>query len=118
MTVSFTPGSCSLTTYKVTEEGLKFGKANRNVVGGISNAQGYSAAAFEKVQMLLSNRFLGSFLVPSSSLSWNMNFVVRSIDANAPGEKPFCLLVVAYTVLMSYITSSFATLASLVARRA
>ena len=74
MTVSFTPGSCSLTTYKITEEGLKFGKANRNVAGGIANAQGYSASCFEKVQMLLSNRFLGSFLTPDSSLSWNYNF--------------------------------------------
>jgi len=74
MTVSFTPGSCSLTTYSVTEEGLKFGKKNRNVVGGIANAQGYSASCFEKRQMLLSNRFLGSFMVPNSSLSWNLNF--------------------------------------------
>jgi len=74
MTVSFTPGSCSLTTYTVTEEGRKFGKENRNVVGGIANATGYSAACFEKVQMLLSDRFLGFFMTPDSSLSWNYNF--------------------------------------------
>ena len=74
MTVSFTPGSCSLTTYKVTDEGAKFGKANRNIAGGIANATGYSAACFEKVQMLLSDRFLGFCMVPDSSLSWNYNF--------------------------------------------
>jgi len=73
MTVSFTPGSASLTSYKVTSAGLEFGKKNRNVVGGISNAQGFNVSCFEKVQMLLSDRFLGYFLVPEG-LSWNYNF--------------------------------------------
>jgi len=74
MTVSFTPGSCSLTTYTLTEDGKAFGKANRNVAGGLQNASGYSAGCFEKVQMLLSDRISGFSMVPDSTLSWNYNF--------------------------------------------
>jgi pre-mRNA-processing factor 8 len=74
ITASFTPGSCSLTSYKVTQEGLDWGKKNQNVVGGIANAQNYSAACFSKVQMLLSDRFSGFFMIPDSQI-WNMNFV-------------------------------------------
>jgi len=73
LTASFTPGSCSLTAYSVTKEGLEWGKKNRNVAGGIANAQGYNGACFEKVQMLLSDRFLGFFMVPENG-SWNYNF--------------------------------------------
>ncbi len=75
MTVSFTPGSCSLTSYRVTTEGVEFGRKNRNVVGGVANAQGYGSKCFEKVQMLLSDRFMGFFMVPDGGMSWNYNFV-------------------------------------------
>lgn len=74
ITSSFTPGSCSLTAYSVTEGGLAWGKKNMNVTGGAANAEGYSSAFFEKVQMLLSDRFQGYFLTPEGSLGWNYNF--------------------------------------------
>jgi pre-mRNA-processing factor 8 len=61
ITTSFTQGSCSLTAYKVTDAGLQWGKKNRNIAGGVSNAQGYSSSCYEKVQMLLSDRFQGYF---------------------------------------------------------
>jgi len=74
ITTSFTQGSCSLTSYKVTSEGIEWGKKNRNVAGGVANTSGYTSNCYEKVQMLLSDRFQGFFLVPDSGLGWNYNF--------------------------------------------
>ena len=79
LTVSFTQGSCSLTAYRVTPEGLEWGQKHRHATtgasGGTPNLQGYSSSCYEKVQMLLSDRFQGSFLVPEGAgLGWNYNF--------------------------------------------
>jgi pre-mRNA-processing factor 8 len=76
ITTSFTQGSCSLTAYHVTEEGIEWGKKSRKMssAGGVANAQDYSSNCFEKVQMLLSDRFRGFFLVPEGGLGWNYNF--------------------------------------------
>ena len=74
ITTSFTQGSCSLTAYKVTETGLEWGKKSKNVTGGVANAGDYTSDCFEKVQMLLSDRFKGFFMVPDGGLDWNYNF--------------------------------------------
>lgn len=74
VTSSFTQGSCSLTAYKVTDAGFDWGKKNANIAGGVANAQGYNSNCYEKVQMLLSDRFQGFFLVPEGGLGWNYNF--------------------------------------------
>ena len=71
ITCSFTPGSCSLTAYKLTSHGYEWGCNNKDV--GAANAQGYSPSCYERVQMLLSDRFLGSFMVPDDEI-WNYNF--------------------------------------------
>jgi len=71
ITCSFTPGSCSLTAYKLTASGFEWGKNNKD---SSSNPQGYSPSHYEKVQMLLSNKFLGSFMTPLDG-SWNFNFM-------------------------------------------
>ncbi|KAG5176712.1 NUC071 domain-containing protein [Tribonema minus] len=77
ITCSFTPGSCSLTAYKLTQQGLEWGKANRDGAGA---AQGYSPVHYEKVQMLLSDRFMGFFMVPDDE-RWNYNFMGVSHSA-------------------------------------
>jgi pre-mRNA-processing factor 8 len=75
LTCSFTPGSCSLTAYKLTPQGFEWGRNNRDTAGGPGQAQGYNpAACTERVQMLLSDRFLGFFMVPDDSV-WNYNFM-------------------------------------------
>lgn len=74
ITTSFTQGSCSLTAYKVTESGLAWGKKSKNIAGGVANASDYTSDCFEKVQMLLSDRFKGFFMVPQGGLGWNYNF--------------------------------------------
>lgn len=71
LTCSFTPGSCSLTAYKLTPTGYEWGRANKDT--NSANPQGYSPGHYEKVQMLLSDRFLGYYMVPDGG-SWNYNF--------------------------------------------
>jgi len=73
ITCSFTPGSCSLTAYKLTPGGFEWGRKNKDTS---NNPQGYLPSHYEKVQMLLSDRFLGFFMVPEEG-SWNYNFSVN-----------------------------------------
>lgn len=54
ITASFTPGSCSLTAYKLTPGGYEWGRTNK---GDLANPVGYSPNHYEKVQMLLSDRW-------------------------------------------------------------
>src|SRR3546814_19675631 len=71
ITCSFTPGSCSLTAYKLTSKGFEWGQQNRDA--GF-NAQGYAPTHYERVQMLLSDRFHGFFMVTEDDV-WNYNFM-------------------------------------------
>ncbi|KAL0429777.1 UNVERIFIED_CONTAM: Pre-processing-splicing factor 8A [Sesamum radiatum] len=71
ITSSFTPGSCSLTAYKLTPSGYEWGKSNTDAA---SNPHGYLPTYYEKVQMLLSDRFLGFYMVPDNG-PWNYNFM-------------------------------------------
>lgn len=71
ITCSFTPGSVSLTTYRLTPSGYEWGRNNTDKG---NNPKGYLPSHYEKVQMLLSDRFLGYFMTPSSGV-WNYNFM-------------------------------------------
>ena len=55
-TCSFTPGSVSLTSYKLTPAGYEWGRKNKDSAG---NPVGYAPTHYERVQMLLSDRFMG-----------------------------------------------------------
>jgi pre-mRNA-processing factor 8 len=72
ITCSFTPGSVSLTAYKLTAGGYEWGRNNKDTTN--ANPQGYLPSHYEKVQMLLSDRFLGFFMTPAEG-SWNYNFM-------------------------------------------
>jgi len=78
ITCSFTPGSVSLTSYRLTPTGYEWG---RNNLDKGNNPKGYLPSHYEKVQMLLSDRFLGYFMVPSNGV-WNYNFMGVRHDAN------------------------------------
>lgn len=69
---SFTPGSCSLAAYKLTPAGLAWGAANKDMG---PHPAGFAPTHCEKAQMLLSDRFLGAFLVPADGGVWNYNFM-------------------------------------------
>ncbi|KAJ2487310.1 pre-mRNA-splicing factor 8, partial [Coemansia sp. RSA 2320] len=73
MTCAFTPGSCSLAAYRLTPHGFEWGRGNRDMTS--ASPDGYSGACFERVQMLLSERFMGFFLVPADGGVWNYNFM-------------------------------------------
>ncbi|KAJ2724945.1 Pre-mRNA-processing-splicing factor 8 [Coemansia sp. Benny D115] len=73
MTCAFTPGSCTLTAYKLTPIGFEWGRGNQNMAS--PNPDGFSPACFERVQMLLSDRFMGFFMVPDDNGLWNYNFM-------------------------------------------
>ncbi|CAF1537510.1 unnamed protein product, partial [Adineta steineri] len=73
ITCSFTSGSVSLTAYKLTPTGYDWGRSNTDRG---NNPKGYAPSHYEKVQMLLSDRFLGFFMVPGQG-SWNYNFMVK-----------------------------------------
>ena len=60
VTCSFTPGSCSLAGYKLTKPGAEWGLQNKDPS---PHAPGYLPTHSEKVQLYLSDRFMGFFLV-------------------------------------------------------
>ncbi|XP_061351299.1 pre-mRNA-processing-splicing factor 8A isoform X1 [Gastrolobium bilobum] len=84
LTCSFTPGSCSLTAYKLTPSGYEWGRVNKDTG---SNPHGYLPTHYEKVQMLLSDRFYGFYMVPDNG-PWNYNFMgVRHASGMKYGVK-------------------------------
>ena len=53
-----------------TQSSFEWGKNNKD---SGNNPHGYLPSFYEKVQMLLADRFLGFFMVPSQG-PWNYNF--------------------------------------------
>lgn len=74
LTVSFTPGSCSLSAFKLTTAGYEWGQNNKDLDAVSSVPPGYATTHYEKIQLLLSDQFLGFFLIPDVG-SWNYNFM-------------------------------------------
>ncbi|CAH8489437.1 unnamed protein product [Heterobilharzia americana] len=82
ITCSFTPGSVSLCAHKLTPGGYEWGRQNTDKG---NNPKGYLPSHYERVQMLLSDRFLGFFMVPPQT-SWNYNFMGVRHDPNMKYE--------------------------------
>lgn len=72
VTVSFTPGSCSLSAYRLTPGGFEWGRQQRDREHQLQY-EGYAPTYYEKLPLILSDRFLGFFMVPDMD-SWNYNF--------------------------------------------
>jgi len=71
ITCSFTPGSCTLSSYKILPSGYKWGVSKNLETPDLT---GYLPSMFQRTQMLLSDRFMGFFMTPSEG-SWNYNFL-------------------------------------------
>lgn len=82
ITCSFTPGSVSLAAYKLTPAGYEWGRQNRDTG---ANPHGYLPTHYQRVQMLLSDQFLGFFMVPENDV-WNYNFMGVRHSANMKYE--------------------------------
>eukprot|EP01118_Nematostelium_gracile_P000048 TRINITY_DN10044_c0_g1_i2.p1 TRINITY_DN10044_c0_g1~~TRINITY_DN10044_c0_g1_i2.p1 ORF type:complete len:137 (+),score=44.56 TRINITY_DN10044_c0_g1_i2:148-558(+) len=67
ITCSFAAGSISMTAFKITPPGFEWGKNRES-----GNFGGFSPAYYDKAQLLLSDFFMGFFLVPETG-SWNYN---------------------------------------------
>lgn len=72
LTVSFTPGSVTLTSYKLTEEGYAWGNNNKDLLS--TSPPGYTTSFSIKNQLVLSDRIVGSFMVPDDNI-WNFAFL-------------------------------------------
>lgn len=70
ITCSFTPGSCSLTAYKLTPGGYEWGRQNTDKG---SNPKGYLPSHYEKVQ-------IGDNIVIFKYFSLGTNVTVRPIS--------------------------------------
>ncbi|KAK2806846.1 pre-mRNA-splicing factor 8 [Onygenales sp. PD_10] len=78
MTVSFTPGSVSLSAWALTPQGYKWGAENKDLSS--DQPQGFSTSMGEKCQLLLSDKIRGYFLVPESNV-WNYSFMGSSFGS-------------------------------------
>ncbi|KAL1297613.1 hypothetical protein AAFC00_006174 [Neodothiora populina] len=72
MTVSFTPGSVSLSAWSLTPDGYKWGVENKDLSS--DNPAGFSSLLGDKCQLLLSDKIRGFFLVPDDE-RWNWSFM-------------------------------------------
>ncbi|KAF0980096.1 hypothetical protein FDP41_000874 [Naegleria fowleri] len=73
ITCQITPGSCNLTAHKLTPEGYDWGRKNKDIFS--DEPQGFNHGAFyEGVQLILSESFMGFFMVPEEG-SWNYYFM-------------------------------------------
>ncbi|KPM39665.1 Pre-mRNA-processing-splicing factor 8 [Neonectria ditissima] len=72
VSVSFTPGSVSLSAWGLTPGGYKWGAENKDTQS--DQPQGFTTTMGEKRKLLLSPRFRGFFLVPDDG-KWNYSFM-------------------------------------------
>ncbi|OAA38385.1 pre-mRNA processing splicing factor 8 [Metarhizium rileyi] len=72
VSVSFTPGSVSLSAWGLTPQGYKWGAENKDTQS--DQPQGFTTTMGEKRKLLLSPRFRGFFLVPDDR-RWNYSFM-------------------------------------------
>lgn len=79
MTVSFTPGSVTLTAYAMDQNGYEWGAQNKDMIS--PNPSGFSPGFSHKQQLILSDRIVGGFLVPDDKI-WNYAFLGPVWDAS------------------------------------
>ncbi|KAJ9645464.1 pre-mRNA-splicing factor 8 [Knufia peltigerae] len=72
LTVSFTPGSVSLSAWSLTPAGYTWGASNKDTQS--DNPVGFSTSFGVKTQLLLSDKIRGYFLVPETEV-WNYSFM-------------------------------------------
>ena len=78
MTVTFTPGSVSLSAWALTPAGYKWGAENKDTSS--DQPAGFSTSFGDKCQLLLSDKVRGYFLVPENAI-WNYSFMGSSFSS-------------------------------------
>ncbi|THX98446.1 pre-mRNA-processing-splicing factor 8 [Aureobasidium pullulans] len=74
MTVSFTPGSVSLSAWSLTPSGYTWGAENKDMSSDQPSGFNPGAGFGDKSQLLLSDRIRGMFFVPDDE-RWNWSFM-------------------------------------------
>lgn len=77
--VSFTPGSVSLAAFTVSSAGYVWGSNNKDTIS--DEPKGFTSDFSKKNQLLLSDRIMGTFLVPDDNI-WNYSFIGPVWDPN------------------------------------
>lgn len=77
LTVCLAQGSVSLAAYNLTDEGYSWGIQNKDVV--TTTPEEFDPNYSEHAQLLLSERIMGNFLVPSTDV-WNFIFSGATFD--------------------------------------
>ena len=72
ITCGFMQGSCMLNGYKLSPVGYDW--ATENVENNNNNESAFNETCYEKVQLILSDKYMGFFLVPDNEI-WNYNFI-------------------------------------------
>ena len=72
ITCGFVQGSCTLNGYKISPVGYDW--ATENVEMNNNSESRFNETCYEKVQLILSDKFMGYFLVPDNEV-WNYNFI-------------------------------------------
>ncbi|KPI37562.1 Pre-mRNA-processing-splicing factor 8 [Cyphellophora attinorum] len=75
LSVAFTPGSVSLSSWALTPEGYKWGATNKDTQS--DNPAGFSTSFGTKTQLLLSDKIRGYFMTPENDV-WNYAFMGAS----------------------------------------
>ncbi|CCC69721.1 hypothetical protein NCAS_0D01400 [Naumovozyma castellii] len=71
------PGSVSLAAYNLSEEGFLWGKENKDKIH--ETPEGFESRFTIDAQLLLSDRIMGNFIVPTSDV-WNYTFMGTRFD--------------------------------------
>ena len=94
ITCAITPGSCSLSSYKLTSVGFEKGREMIENGGQYTNMPPTPCAAneYERSQLLVSERFSGFFLIPGPDGVWNYAFQSinhsKSMKFNLQADNP------------------------------
>ncbi|GAV48190.1 hypothetical protein ZYGR_0I04870 [Zygosaccharomyces rouxii] len=83
LTVCLAQGSVSLAAYNLTDEGYSWGIQNKDVV--TTTPEEFDPSYSEHAQLLLSERIMGNFLVPSTDV-WNFTFSGATFDPSLDYE--------------------------------
>ena len=94
ISVSFTPGSVSLSAWGLSPQGLAWGVENKDMQS--DQPQGFTTTMGEKRKLLLSPKYKGFFLVPENG-RWNYSFMgtdfaglsARSVHVKLDTPLPF-----------------------------
>lgn len=77
--INLLPGSVSLAAYNLTDEGYQWGVQNNDSADLLT--EGFEPSFSEHAQLILSERIMGSFLVPITNI-WNYLFFGASFHSN------------------------------------